>query len=84
MSELHKSIIPFLNYFMSAVDSFPASTTAADSKGLKAFDQHICDCLDKVRHVIHLYEERNRLKSSLPKLNEIESELHERIPSLLH
>ena len=82
--ETHKSITPFLRYFMTAINSFPATTTIADSKGLNAFDQHICDCLDEVRHVIHLYEEYDRLKSTMPKLNEIESELDERIPTLLH
>lgn len=84
MTELHKSITPFLKYFISVINSFPASTTAADTFGLEVFDQHICDCLDKLRHVMHLYEDYNRLKSTIPKINEIESELNKQIPSLLH
>ena len=82
MTELQKSVVPFLRYFLSAVNSFPASTTIADSKGLDALDQYICDCLDEVRHIIELYKELNRLKSTVPKMNEIESELRERIPQI--
>lgn len=82
MSELRKSVIPFFRYFIDAINSFPASTTVADSKGLDEFDQHICDCLDEIRHVIQLYKEYERLKSTVPKMNEIETELQERIPSL--
>ena len=84
MTELQKSVIPFLRYFMTAVNSFPASTTIANQKGLDEFDQHICDCLDEVRHVIQLYKEYERLKSTVPKMNEIESELDERIPGLFN
>lgn len=82
MTELQKSITPFLKYFESDVKSFPASTTIANSIGLEAFDQHICDCLDKLRHLYHLYEDYTRLKSTIPKINEIERELHKAIPSL--
>ena len=63
MAELQKSVVPFLRYFLNAINSFPASTTIADSKGLDAFDQHICDCLEEVRHAICLYEEYERLYS---------------------
>ena len=84
MTELQKTVIPFLRYFMTAINSFPASTTVANRYGLDAFDQHICDCLDEVRHVIQLYIEHERLKSTVPKMNEIETKLNERIPGLFN
>ena len=81
-TQTYQSITPFLRYFMAAVDNFPASTTPAESKGFQELQQHIVDCLDEVNHLIARYLDYKRLKSTVPKMNEIEDELKERIPSL--
>lgn len=84
MTESQQTLIPFIRFFMSRIDSFPASTTTANLWGLDSFDQHICDCLDELRHVIVLYNEYVKLKASIPKLNEIELKLKELIPGLIN
>lgn len=76
MAELHKSVAPFLRYFITKVNSFPVAITIADSKGLDVLYQHLTDCLYELRRVIQLYKEYVQLKSTVPKMNEIETELH--------
>lgn len=82
MKELYITIVPFLKYFVKAIEKYPAITITANSESLDAFDQHICKCLDDVRHVMQLFKEYIILKSSVPQLYEIESELQKQMPCL--
>lgn len=83
MTSTQKPITPFLHYFMHKLDNFPASTTPAESKGFTELQQYICDSLDDLNHYIAIYLEYKRLKSTMPKMEAIEQELKQHIPTIL-